>query len=222
MNHSSLYRNELTHLGYGNPVWEPNPDTLYDCIRIGDVGYFQNDQFIPLFNILPLASDDLNGNYRLPFPQPNFQPLVIPDNLPIVQRTTPLQAGVYALESSLTFSASVGVDRWAWGFGIITHSQSWGLQAFHLFITSQCWIGTPWGIFSIFHQRERSSTHSSIRSLSWRYDEPQVVQRAHAQILSPMVHICLDGMPTWYKVIRSYPRDWLRSHSPMGDGYLFS
>ena len=114
MNHSSLYQNELTHLGYGKPVWEPNPDILYDCIRIGDVGYFHNDQFLPLFNILPPASggDDLDRNHRgLPFPQPNFQPLDIPDNLPTAHRRNPLQAGVYALESSLTFSLSVGVDR---------------------------------------------------------------------------------------------------------------
>ena len=117
MNHSKLYQNELTHLGYGKPVWEPNPDTQYDCIRIGDVGYFENDQFIPLFNILPPTSDDLNRGIQ--FSQPNFQPLVIPDNLPTVQRTNPLEAGVYGLESSLTFSASVGVDRWAWGFTIV-------------------------------------------------------------------------------------------------------
>ena len=109
MNHVRLYRNELTQLGHGNPVWEPNPDVLYDRIRIGDVGYFQNDQFIPLFNILP--PNDLNRNCRLPFPQPNFEALDIPDNYPTTQSRNPLQAGVYALESSLTFSASVGVDR---------------------------------------------------------------------------------------------------------------
>lgn len=109
MNHIHLYRNELTHLGYGNPVWEPNPDTLYDRIRIGDVGYFQNDQFMPLFNIL--SPDNSNRSCRLPFPQPNFQALDLPDNYPTTHRRNPLQAGVYALESSLNFSASVGVNR---------------------------------------------------------------------------------------------------------------
>ena len=109
MNHSHLYRNELAHLGYGNPIWEPNPGTLYDCVRSGDVGYFQNDQFIPLFNIL--APSDSNRNRRLPFPQPNFPVLYLPENYPTTQDRNPLQAGVYALESSLTFSASVGLDR---------------------------------------------------------------------------------------------------------------
>ena len=111
MNDSKLYQNELTHLDCGRPVWEPNPDIQYDCVRIGDVGYFENDQFIPLFNILPPTSDDLNRDYRLRFPKPNFQPLVIPDNLPTVQHTNPLQAGVYGFESSWTLSSSVGVYR---------------------------------------------------------------------------------------------------------------
>ena len=109
MNHVRLYQNELTHLGYGNPVWEPNPGTLYDCVRIGDVGYFQNDQFMPLFNVLP--PDDSNRNRRLPFPQPDFPSLRLPANYPSTQDRNPLEAGVHALESSLTFSASVGVDR---------------------------------------------------------------------------------------------------------------
>ena len=118
MNHSDysdLYRNELIHLGYGNPIWEPNPGRLYDCVRIGDVGYFENHQFIPLFNILaPSDSDDSNRNRRLPFPQPNFPVLHLPviATYPTTQEDrNPLQAGVYALESSLTFSASVGLDR---------------------------------------------------------------------------------------------------------------
>ena len=110
MNHSILYRNELTHLGYGNPIWEPNPGILYDCVRIGDVGYLQNDKFIPLFNILA-PSDDSTRNRLLPFPQPNFPALYLPANLPITHDRNPLQAGVYALESDLTFSASVGLDR---------------------------------------------------------------------------------------------------------------
>ena len=84
--------------------------SVYDriWIQVGGVGYFQNDLFIPLFNILP--PDDLSRNRRLPFPQPNFQPLDIPDNFPTTHCRNPLQAGIYALESSLTFSASGGVD----------------------------------------------------------------------------------------------------------------
>jgi len=114
MDHVRLYRNELTQLGYGNPVWEPNPDTLYDCIRIGDVGYFQNKKFVLLFNILP-QPDDSTQTRHLPFPQPTFPPLSLPDGFPTTHNTNPLEAGVYGLESSLTFSVSVAVVGLAFG-----------------------------------------------------------------------------------------------------------
>ena len=114
MNESDLYRNELTLLGHGNPIWEPNPGTLYDCIRIGDVGYFLNNQFIPFFNILA-PSDDSNQNRRLPFPQPttsDFPLLCLPATYPTTQEDrNPLHAGVYALESSLTCSAEVRFNK---------------------------------------------------------------------------------------------------------------
>ena len=45
IDHVSLYLTELIYLRNGRPVWEPNPDTLYDCVRIGDVGYFQKREF---------------------------------------------------------------------------------------------------------------------------------------------------------------------------------
>ena len=64
-----------------------------------------------LFNILA-PSDDSNLNRRLPFPQPtNFPALYLPETHPTTQIRHPLQAGIYALESSLTFSASVGLNR---------------------------------------------------------------------------------------------------------------
>ena len=95
------------HLGYGNPVWEPSPDTLYDRVRIGDVGYFDRGKFFPMFNILPL--DDSTPNRRFPFnQQPNCPKLYLPSGGPTNYPPTPLQPGVYALESSLT---SAGVDR---------------------------------------------------------------------------------------------------------------
>jgi len=100
-----LYRNELTRLGYGNPVWEPSPGTLYDRVRIGDVGYFERGKFFPMFNILP--PDDSTPNRRLPFHrQPNFPALHLPTS-PTNVPTNPLQPGTYALESSV----SAGVDR---------------------------------------------------------------------------------------------------------------
>ena len=109
MDHAHLYRSELASLCYGRPVWEPDPGTLYDCIQIGDVGYFQNEKFLPLFNILP--PNDSNRNRRLPLnPQPDFPALQLPDNFPATHNTTPLNVALHAVDSSLDFSA--GISRW--------------------------------------------------------------------------------------------------------------
>ena len=133
IDHESLYVTELTYLRKGRPVWEPNPDTLYDCVRIGDVGYFQNGKFVPIFNILP--PDDSNPNRRLPFfPQPDFPPLRLIGTP--THRTNPL-AGVYALESRLTFSISGGIERLAFGACIKDRAGSSSLL-------SQHWISTSW------------------------------------------------------------------------------
>jgi hypothetical protein len=107
-----LYREELTRLRHGNPVWEPNPDNLYDHIKIGDVGCFDNDRFLPLFNIMPL--DDSNRSCRCPdsnFPESNFEVLHFPDNARTTQHRNPLRAGVYGHGSNLNISAAMGVDR---------------------------------------------------------------------------------------------------------------
>ena len=109
---SELYQNELTVLGHGLPIWEPNPDC--DCVRIGDVGYLLYDQFITVFNILS-QNDYSNQDRGIEFPQPtanDFPSL----HLPATSRTTqqgrnPLHAGVYARESSLTFSAEARFNR---------------------------------------------------------------------------------------------------------------
>ena len=97
-------------------------------------------------------------------------------------------------------------------------SQSCGLLAFHLFITlvlDRC--STENLLYLLLMKKEQhSSFHPKL------VVKIQVVQTAHAQIQSPMVHICPDRMPTRYKVMGPYPRDWLRSHSPMGDGYFLS
>lgn len=107
---SRLYQNEITRLGHGHPVWEPNPGTLYDRVRIGDVGYFDMGQFIPIFNILP--PDDEQHNRGLPFPQHNFPLLYLPSGLPHSRNRTPLEAGVHSLESNSTHFATIGINRW--------------------------------------------------------------------------------------------------------------
>lgn len=109
MDHACLYRNELIRLRHGNPVWEPDPDNLYDRIKIGDVGCFDNDRFMPLFSILPL--DDSNRNRHLEFPQSDFEVLALPDNVRTTHHRNPLQAGVHGHESNLNISAAMEVDR---------------------------------------------------------------------------------------------------------------
>jgi hypothetical protein len=117
-NHESHYVTELMYLGNGRPVWEPNPDALYDCVMIGDVGYFKNGKFVPLFNVLP-TDNSTRRRRALPFPQPDFPPLHLGGN-PTTDRRNPLAAGVHALEKNLTFSISGGVVRLAFGFIIMT------------------------------------------------------------------------------------------------------
>ena len=138
MNNSHLYRKELTLLCHGNPIWKPSPGTLYDCVRIGDVGYCKNDQFMPLFNILAPSRQ----NRRLPFPhlEPNFPELylLVNDSDPTTQDRHPLEAGVYALESSLTFS-----------FGIVTmvedtrHSPNFHLIVLDRYLTENLLYHSP-------------------------------------------------------------------------------
>jgi hypothetical protein len=41
----SLELTELIHLCNGRLTWEPDPDALDDCVRIGHVGYFQRYNF---------------------------------------------------------------------------------------------------------------------------------------------------------------------------------
>jgi hypothetical protein len=168
IDHESLYQTELIYLRNGRPVWEPNPDTLYDCVRIGDVGYFQNGKFVPIFNILP--PDDSNPNRRLPFPQPDFPPLRLIGNP--THRTNPL-AGIYALESRLTFSISGGIERLAFR-GILESGKSSPLL-------SQRWIGTPRRNFSVIYRREGSGAHFTIPGSTRRRRQQLAIQKAHAR-----------------------------------------
>lgn len=70
------YANELKSLGYGYPLWYPEPSKNGE-VQIGDVGYIEDGQFQRWFNVMADADDKCN-----PHGVPGgFQPLHIPDRL---------------------------------------------------------------------------------------------------------------------------------------------
>ena len=54
-----LYARQLFPLGYGHPLWHPEPDGGRE-VMLGDVGWFENGAFYPLFNSLHSTADALN------------------------------------------------------------------------------------------------------------------------------------------------------------------
>lgn len=46
-----IYASELATLGYGYPLWFPEPDPLKGEVQIGDVGFIKDGIFTRLFNI---------------------------------------------------------------------------------------------------------------------------------------------------------------------------
>ena len=91
-----------------SPVFKLGDPRTHFMIAFG-LACFQNGVFLPLFNILS-PSNDSNLNCPLPFYQPtDFPALDLPATHPTTQNGQ-LQAGVYALENILTFSAA-GLDR---------------------------------------------------------------------------------------------------------------
>lgn len=68
-----LYASQLVDLGYGHPLWYPEP-TKDGVIEIGDIGYIDDGSFRRLFNALCDEKDPVNeagvpsGFVRLRFP----------------------------------------------------------------------------------------------------------------------------------------------------------
>jgi hypothetical protein len=62
----TVYRDQLTGLSHGLPLWNPNPPKkIYNNVSIGDVGYMHEGTFIRMFNVtLPWnhPSNGLLGN----------------------------------------------------------------------------------------------------------------------------------------------------------------
>ncbi|KAI5116742.1 hypothetical protein M0805_000436 [Coniferiporia weirii] len=68
-----VYQEELRSLGYGLPLYEPNPSG-YDHVRVADVGFAEKETgyFHRIFNALLPADDPINLKYGTPA---GFEPL---------------------------------------------------------------------------------------------------------------------------------------------------
>ncbi|KAI0633109.1 hypothetical protein C8Q77DRAFT_1040359, partial [Trametes polyzona] len=45
-----IYAEQLVHLGYGHPLWVPDPAPGKPPVEVGDVGWMNEGEFLPLFN----------------------------------------------------------------------------------------------------------------------------------------------------------------------------
>ena len=73
---SEIYASQLVHLGYGHPLWYPEPTKSGD-VEIGDVGYIDDGHFYRLFNACRARSHPLNKD-GVP---DGFKPLRLPVEL---------------------------------------------------------------------------------------------------------------------------------------------
>lgn len=75
-----IYAEQLSPLGYGHPLWVPEPSQDTGAVRIGDVGYLRAGGFCALFNCMHRATaDPVNRRAGVPqvpqgFPSRRFEP----------------------------------------------------------------------------------------------------------------------------------------------------
>lgn len=74
LNPYEVYASQLIHLGYGHPLWDPEPPKS-GPVEIGDVGFVSEGRFHRLFNAIRSQDDPINqGNVPGSFVQ-----LCLPD-----------------------------------------------------------------------------------------------------------------------------------------------
>lgn len=56
----NVYASELVRLGFGHPLWYPEP-TKFGEVEIGDVGVIQEGRFFRLFNAMRDEDDPVNA-----------------------------------------------------------------------------------------------------------------------------------------------------------------
>lgn len=85
-----VYASQLIHLGYGHPLWNPEPAES-DPVEIGDVGFVSEGRFHRLFNAIRSKDHPMNlrgvpdgfVQLRLPDEQRVFVPNVVEPDEPL-------------------------------------------------------------------------------------------------------------------------------------------
>lgn len=106
-----VYQKELLELGHGLPLYDPDPGTEYDKVRIFDVGYVDSrfGRFHRIFNAAPTKEHEVNHQHGTPAGFEPFQPRV-----PATYNGTALPAG--HMHSSHV--QAIGSDTGVAGYGL--------------------------------------------------------------------------------------------------------
>ena len=107
-----IYARELWYLGHGHPMWGPEPSLAFGEVRLGDVGYLQEGDFLFLFNCMQDAHDPVN---KRGVPD-NFQVFAPPDAASIQHRpdkitqrqlhSTDISSLAVSVEASIRYAGS--------------------------------------------------------------------------------------------------------------------
>lgn len=100
---AEIYAEQLVRLGYGHPLWQPEPDATRGEILVGDVGFVTEGCFIRMFNAMRPSEDPVN---QAGVPD-GFTPLKIGSHLFKSQEQF-LPKGPLCTTSVKTTSATVG------------------------------------------------------------------------------------------------------------------
>ena len=69
-----IYAEQLFPVGYGHPLWIPEPNNNRREIDIGDVGWLKDGEFRALFNSMKPEGDPANGEKGVPLDFEVFNP----------------------------------------------------------------------------------------------------------------------------------------------------
>ncbi|PIL29739.1 hypothetical protein GSI_08178 [Ganoderma sinense ZZ0214-1] len=69
-----IYVEELLPIGYGHPLWMPEPDSNGRQVFIGDVGWLKAGAFRALFNSMEDADHPTNQEKKVPVGFQMFRP----------------------------------------------------------------------------------------------------------------------------------------------------
>ena len=75
-----IYAEQLSPVGYGYPLWIPEPDHNGREVLVGDVGWLHEGQFRPLFNARNASDRQPPGSDPESTVPPGFTPLHIANN----------------------------------------------------------------------------------------------------------------------------------------------